>query len=325
MTVPVIPVSNGVFPRPGSRSINGILLDSYGMRAQAVSDVCFLCPPTLDGRRIYPVGVLAAFGKRRLIEVYVGSSMHKRTVLAIEFQGLERARVGTLVVSKGILWGQDITELNLSKLKEEGYPCIDGAGWRADSGRTIMKGIGDVPVQIEGSEHGTGRQVSITANLGEIVEPAQAHTIEHAIIRSLQSLGICTPKSLIECIKIETDALKASVEIGYRLRRPEVFGITDTGMCGNPLTQMAQVYMIQEIQELIEEESFDLSGLQKARNRTLSRLFSELDISMEKGLRVLQGLKTGMMHEDFSPPPSLAKAILHRFPLSPWDSKAEGA
>ena len=68
-----------------------------------------------------------------------------------------------------------------------------------------------------------------------------AHTVEHAVIRSLKRHAMVTLKTLRECMKEETDALKASLSVGYSLKMPG-FGITSSGMW-KPLTGLAHFYL----------------------------------------------------------------------------------
>ncbi|MCL4423937.1 MAG: hypothetical protein M1553_00455, partial [Firmicutes bacterium] len=147
----------------------------------------------------------------------------------------------------------------------------------------------------------------------------QAHTLEHSIIRSLQQNGICTQKTLTVSMKRETDELKQSVEMAYRYQRPEFFGVTSSGSCGNPLSNLAQFHLVGELVEKLKEGASLFESLEVARRKTLSKLSGELELSTQKGLRCLQGLKKGMFHDDTVLGKDLLRRVLGRFPFSPWD------
>ena len=181
-----------------------------------------------------------------------------------------------------------------------------------------MKAPNDLPMTIYGVEYESGNEVSLSGNVGGLLSPEQAHTIEHAIIRSLQKYAMCTPKTLAKAVLEEGRELKRSVEIGYKLRRPEVFGVTSSGACGNPLTNLAQFYLAKEMVESIDEGYSIIESMETARRKALSKLTDELELTTEIGLRALQGLKKGMLHDDSPIAQKYTKRVLRRFPPSPW-------
>ena len=165
----------------------------------------------------------------------------------------------------------------------------------------------------------TGRDVAIIGYLGKEIEPEKAHTVEHAIIRSLKNYAMCTPKTLRECMEREAEELKWSVEIGIAKKLPEVFGVTRSGFCGNPLTQMASYYLSEEFKNQIESGEGILDSLTNARSKTVSRLTKEMDISSRKGVRQLQGLKKGMFHDDTPEEMKVLRRVIMKFPANPWN------
>ena len=173
-------------------------------------------------------------------------------------------------------------------------------------------------ITIYGFDLETGKDVAIVGHLGKEIEPEKAHTVEHAIIRSLKNYAMCTPKTLRECMERETEELKWSVEIGIAKKLPEMFGVTRSGFCGNPLTQMASFYLSEELKKQITSGANIIDSLNTARNKTVSKLTKEMDISTQKGVRHLQGLKKGMFHDDTPEEMSVIKKVIQKFPANPW-------
>lgn len=322
MDIPVIPVVNGILPRPEGGRIQGIFMDPFSaslLQEAGTGGEFMMAPYAHDQNRIYPVGILARIEDMWPQEVYFPTPENRTVGLFARIQGRGRLRARSFAWGGRYIIGQSVDAINLEDLTSRGYPTISGAGWRALGGYTEMKGPHDLPVTIYGVDFENGEQVAIEGNLGGLVEPEQAHTIEHAIIRSLQQYALCTPKTLVTSIEKETDELKASIEAGMRARLPEVFGVTQSGACGNPLTNLAQVYLTQEvIQGLTRGQSLPWT-LDQARKKTLSRLTEDLRISSDPSWRVMQGLKRGMFHDDTLYTESKAKDILRRFPPEPWE------
>lgn len=343
MDLVTIPVLNGLLPRPGGGRIRGAFLDS--MSSALLLDIgpggsVFLCPYARDRRALYPAGVVGRIGKLWWQEVFVSGptgfvqsgqcgegryaggagGIRKARFLFAEISGEERAKSARFRFHPpAAVVAEDVSGLDLSELRGKGYPCIDGAGWRVMGGHTEAKGIGDIPVVIYGNDIEKGAPTQISANVGGIVGLEQAHTIEHAIIRSLSQYGLCTPRNLQVSIKMEAAELKGSLDAGFSFRMPEVFGVTSGGACGNPLTNLAHVYLTRElVKQLSRGETF-FDSVDHARNRTLSRLADELEISTSAGLRIMQGLKKGMLHEDTVPDLRRLAGVLSRFPQSPWE------
>lgn len=322
MDVPVIPVLNGILPRPEGGRIEGIFIDPFSaslLRQAGTGGEFMIAPYAQDQDRIYPVGVLARIEDMWPQEVFFPTPQDRIVGLFARIQGRGRLRVRNFTWGGRFIVGQGVELIDTENLRSRGYPTICGAGWRALGGFTEMKGSNDLPVTVYGIDFESGEQVAIEGNLGGSLEPEQAHTIEHAVIRSLQQYALCTPKTLVTSIEKETDELKASIEAGMKARLPEVFGVTQAGACGNPLTNLAQVYLTQEvIQGLTRGQSLPWT-LDKARKKTLSRLTEDLRITSDPSWRVMQGLKRGMFHDDTLYSESKAKEILKRFPTDPWE------
>ncbi len=99
---------------------------------------------------------------------------------------------------------------------------------------------------------------------------------------------------------------------------PELFGLTESGACGNPLTNAAQICMTEEFSSALEEGQSVFASVEQARRKAMSRLTTELELTMQEGLRVLQGLKKGMFHDDTPLSLDKGKKILNRFHISHW-------
>ena len=164
----------------------------------------------------------------------------------------------------------------------------------------------------------TGREISITANLGGLVTPGQAHTIEHGIIRALQQAGLCTVRTLLSAIAHETEELKWSVEAGIRFAMPEILGQTQGGACGNPMTYLAQAYFSETFLEQLEAGENAADAVARARKSAMSQVMEDLDLTGDPQLRALEGLKKGMSHGDTPLPVAVCKRVLQQFPFSPW-------
>ena len=198
------------------------------------------------------------------------------------------------------------------------YPVISGAGWMPSGGTTEFRDPSDIPVTIYGTDLEAGREVSIRANVGGLISQEQAHTVEHGLIRALRTYGLCTPRTLIDSMARETAELKTSMEFGIRLALPEMIGRTSTGACGNPMSNLAQFYLAQDFIENLSAGQNTAESLLNARRKAMSQLTGDLGLTMRPGLRVLQGLKKGMAHDDTPLKVETSKRVITRFPLDPW-------
>ncbi|MCR4399099.1 MAG: hypothetical protein NUV93_09090 [Firmicutes bacterium] len=321
MDLPVVPVANGVFPRSEGGSIRGVFLDPVTatfMQRVGTGGSCLLLPYSVERGQMYPMGVIGRLDQvwlQGIFNPYVG--VHATALLA-EVSGMGRGKAGKFTFSDGLLIARDVETVEIGALWSGGYPVIDGAGWMAVEGHTEMKGPTDLPITICGYDLENGERLELRGNVGGVVPPERAHTLEHAIIRCLREYAICTPKNLSEAMVSETEELKESLEFGFALRKPEMFGMTASGRCGNPLTNLAHFYLAKEFIENLREGRTPGDSLESARLTALSRLASDLGINTRPGLRVMQGLKRGMMHDDTRLSPSSLKRVLRRFPSSPW-------
>lgn len=185
-------------------------------------------------------------------------------------------------------------------------------------GYTEFRSKTDIPVTLYGTDLESGKEVSIKANLGGLVEQEHAHTIEHAVIRALKTYGLCTAKTLLEAMTKETAELKHSVETSIKYNLPEVLGLTASGACGNPMTSLAQFYLAQTFVSNVAAGNSLTESLTKARRATMSKLTQDLELTMQPGVRVLQGLKKGMSHDDTPLKIEICKKVIGRFPSDPW-------
>jgi hypothetical protein len=319
LQLPVLPVVNAMLPRPNGGILEGIVLDNYStmvLMRGGVGGELFLCPWDKRENKPFHVGVTARCRDLRM-QVYYDECNKEHRALHIVFEGRENAKAQTFTKQRGIVYGDKLTILDLKGMRAE-YPVLCGAGWQVMGGHTEMASPMDIRVVIYGIDYESGAQVQIGGNLGGLVSAEQAHTVEHAVIRSLGRYALCTAKTLIQSMMDETYELKQSVEWGIRHALPEAFGVTQSGACGNPLSNTAQIYMAQEFTAALEDGRSVLASIEQARQKTMSRLTGDLGITTQEGVRILQGLKKGMFHDDT--PISLGKAIkvLSRFPISPW-------
>ena len=149
-----------------------------------------------------------------------------------------------------------------------------------------------------GTDLQTGRKVSLTGNLGDLVGQDQAHTIEHAIIRALRTFGLCTAKTLISAMAREGEELQRSVETSIKYALPEALGLTATGACGNPMTNLAQLYLSTDMLDSLSAGKNLDEALYHARRKVMSQLTEDMGLTMQPGLRAAQGMKTG--HESMT-------------------------
>ncbi|NPV70962.1 MAG: hypothetical protein HPY55_10000 [Firmicutes bacterium] len=322
MDIPVVAVANGILPRADGGTVRGVFLDpsTASMMAQVgVGGTCLLLPHSIGSGEIYPVGVVSRIEQAWLRPVFNPYLNSGCTALFAEMSGRGRAKASGYRLEGSTVVAEDVEPVDLGQLWSSGYPVIDGSGWQPTGGFTEIKGACDLPITIYGFDLESSEEVEVTGNVGGLVPPEKAHTLEHAIIRCLREHALCTPKNLAGAIEAETAELKESLEIGFTLRRPEVFGLTQSGQCGNPLTNLAHFYLAREVVENLKEGQDLRDSLEAARLKALSRISGDLGLSTEPGIRVLQGLKKGMMHDDTRLTPSFLKKVLKRFPRSPWN------
>lgn len=316
----ILPVANGILPRPGGGRITGMFMVEQG--GQILADLgagqdVLACPWVQTEQSLYPVGVVCRI--MDIAENAVTNEVGQEIpVLIAILEGREHARWHTLKQAGKYLYTPDSERLDFAMLRSE-YPAISGAGWASAGGFTEFRSNDDIPVTIYGSDLQTGREVSITANLGGVVSQEQAHTIEHALIRSLQTYGLCTARTLAESLLQETNELKRSLDFSLRYTMPETLGLTASGACGNTMTNMAQMYLANDFVANLQAGKGLEESLTKARKSTMSQLTQDLGLTMHSGLRVLQGLKKGMSHDDTLHKLETYKKIIRKFPFDPWD------
>lgn len=316
----IMPVANGILPKPGGGKITGMFVMENGghiLSNLGIGRELMVCSVSADTQELYPVGVVA-----KILDLweqtYSGESGEEIPIVMAVIEGRGHARWHTLDTVGTYLISKDIELLDFKKTRKE-YPVISGAGWIPEGGYTEFRDKRDIPVTLYGIDIESGQKVSISGNLGGLVELEQAHTIEHAMIRALRVYGLCTPKTLIESIGKETDELKKSVEFSIKYTMPEALGITASGACGNPMTNLAQFYLAQNFVANVSLGKSLNESIIKARKATMSQLVQDMDITMQQGLRVLQGLKKGMSHDDTLVGMKTYKKVIGRFPFDPWE------
>ena len=318
MSIFLIPVMNGILPRPGGGRVLGGFFAETAEQALPVEpgEQVFVCPFVPASGSLYRIGVLAKIVemRRQLIEMPGNDPI---SFLAVVLEGNTHARWDSMRVAQGAVMVDGLERMDFRKRRGD-YPVVSGAGWIPQGGFTEFRSLDDIPVTLYGSDIENGMRVSLRGNLKGLVGLEAAHTVEHAMIRSLRAFGLCTAKTLQQAMREETEELTWSVEKSMRLALPEVLGATQAGACGNPMTNLAQFYMFQELSEQLKDTEGGGFALDKARRAVMSRLTSDLGLTTQPGVRALQGLKKGMMHDDSPLGLELCKKILSRFPMEPW-------
>jgi len=314
----LIPVVNGILPRPGGgRSVGGFLEGAPEQTPQLeAGENVFVCPLIPANGSLYRIGVLAKIVdiRRQMFDV---AGREPVSFLSMLIEGVTHARWDTLATERGFIMAEGLEAQNFRRIRVD-YPVVSGAGWMPQGGFTEFRSLGDIPVTLYGNDIERNAAVSLTGNLRGLVSLESAHTIEHAIIRSLRNYGLCTARTLQESMQSETQELTWSVEKSIRYALPEVLGHTQAGACGNPMTNMAHFYMFQELSEQLGQTGDVERALSQARRTVMSRLTGDLGLTTEPGQRALQGLKKGMRHDDSPLSLELCKKVLARFPLEPW-------
>lgn len=317
----IMPVANGVLPRPGGGTINGAFIMEQGghlLKEAGIGQEILICPWCVDDEQLYPVGIIARLNELSLKNVPDPEGGDPVPVMLVALEGRGHARWHRLHQQQGMLMTNAIEWLDFRATRKE-YPVISGAGWMPEGGYTEFLDESDIPVTLYGKNLESGKRVTIRGNLGGLVSQEQAHTIEHAIIRALRTFGLCTAKTLNQAMKREGEELKRSVETSIRYALPEALGLTATGACGNPMTNLAQLYLSHDVVDnLAQGRSLD-EALQQARRRTMSQLAQDIGLTMQPGIRALQGMKLGMSHDDTPLRFETAKQVIARFPMSPWE------
>lgn len=318
MSTLLIPVVNGILPKPGGGCATGGFMtgrSSPELPLEAGMKV-FVCPLAPATGALYRVGVLAALMdvQKQKLEMPGVDSVN---LISLRIEGVTHARWDTLCINQSSVYAEGLEYLDFHSMRAE-YPVISGAGWVPQGGWTEFRSLGDIPVTLYGNDVARNTRVSLEGNLKGLVSLEAAHTIEHAIIRSLRTYGLCTPRTLQHAIKEEAAELTWSVEKSMRYALPEVLGSTQAGACGNPMTNLAQFFMFQELSSHMKDDGTGLRAMEKVRRTVMSKLTGELGLTTEPGLRALQGLKRGMMHDDSPLSLELCKKVLRRFPLEPW-------
>ena len=319
MTILILPVANGVLPRPENGRISGMFVQDQGGQLLAelgVGQDILACPWIGEENTLYQIGVIC-----RILEMaeqsVQDSEGQEYKVLVAHLEGCGHARWNSLLQAGSYTLTNDMERMDF-RLSRSDYPVISGAGWMPSGGYTEFRSAMDIPVTLYGQDLQDGREISMSANLGGLVSQEQAHTVEHAIIRALRTYGLCTARTLMASMTKEMDELKHSLDFSIRHTRPEALGLTATGACGNAMTNLAQTYLADDVMaNLAAGRSLD-EAMRKARQTTMSQLTQDLGLTMQSGIRVLQGLKKGMSHDDTPLKPEICRKIIRQFPLEPW-------
>lgn len=316
----VFPVANGVLPRPQGGRITGMFMVEQGGQMLAdigVGNDIVACPWIVDEQALYAVGVVSRIADLAENKITDSAGADIPVLIAV-LEGREHVRWHNLKQTGHNVYTDELEELDWRFIRKE-YPVVSGAGWMPEGGYTEFRDRMDIPVTVYGKDLQSGQDVNITANLGGLVTQEQAHTIEHAMIRSLRTYCLCTPRTLADSIVQETDELKKSLDFSIRYSMPETLGLTASGACGNAMTNMAQIYLAHDFVQNLEAGKSLNDSLAKARKTTMSQLTQDLGLTMQSGLRVLQGLKKGMSHDDTLLRLEIYKKVIRRFPISPWE------
>jgi hypothetical protein len=316
----IMPVANGILPKPGGGEITGMFIMENGGRILSelgIGRELMVCPFSVDEQELYPVGIVVRI-RDMWEQTYPSETGGEVPVIMAVLEGRGHAKWHTLDAAGVYLVSKNVEFINLRAMRKE-YPAISGAGWIPEGGYTEFRDQRDIPVTLYGTDIESGQKVSVSGNLGGLVELEQAHTIEHAMIRALRVYGLCTPKTLIDSIGKEADELKKSVEFSIKYTMPEVLGITSSGACGNPMTNLAQFYLTQNFVDNVSMGKSLNESIINARKSTMSQLVQDMDITMLPEFRALQGMKKGMSHDDTLVGMGIYKKVIGRFPFEPWD------
>ncbi|HKM39466.1 MAG TPA: hypothetical protein VJ036_04265 [bacterium] len=315
----VLPVANGVFPRPGGM-IQGLFLDRFSVQTLnclGVEAAALLVPLAQGRKALYPAGMLVQIKDMRAGTAINPITWNTEEVLIADLSGISHARAQRFVGEGGFIVAESVEVLDLGLLRSRGEPVISGAGWQVQGGYTEPRSARDITVAVYGRDFG-GKKVQIQGQVGGMVTAEKAHTLEHAIIRALGEYGLCTAKNLAWAMQVEAAELKDSISWGLHFKLPEIFGRTRSGQCGNPMTSLAHFYLGQELSQLLNEGRTLPVALERARSRTLSRLTNDLDLGAEPEYLALRGLKIGMCHDDSSIKLGTLRRVLNAFPSDPW-------
>lgn len=320
-SIPVLPVMNGMLPRIGGM-LTGIVLEPNLIRTMlrlGTGGEVFVAPVPANSTAVYQVGVLCKIRKVYLQPIYRDSDATEIVQgVFVELEGRASAKAERYEARNQTLCVERLELLDFRSLRPA-YPVISGLGWTPLGGYTEARGKKDIEVTVYGVGSDGEEGAYISAELGGVISVEEAHTVEHAVIRSLKNYGLCSPRTLLASWREETGELKASLEAGFKFKLPELFGVTASGACGNPLTNLAQFYLTREFFSGLHDGRNIVDSLQSARLKTLSHIAADLEIPSDAGLRVLQGLKRGMQHTDEPTLEQIASKVLNRFPVSPWE------
>ncbi|MBP2645127.1 MAG: hypothetical protein H6Q75_567 [Firmicutes bacterium] len=309
----VLPVANGILPHADGGQVTGVIsVGEEKISAKPGQDVLICAWEETTG--LYPVGVFA-----RMLHIWsqpaCGPNGEELSVVMAVLEGRGYARWNSLSTYGMQIYSPDMEAMNLKALRKE-YPTVSGAGWIPNGGFTEFRDTTDISVTIYGNTF-EGKKVSIQANLGGLVSEELAHTVEHGMIRALRTYGLCTPRTLQTEMAKETAELKQSVEWSMRFAMPEMIGRTSTGACGNPMSHLAQFYLNRKLIENLTAGKSVSQSLTDARRSAMSRLTDELGLTTNNGIRVLEGLKKGMRHDDTQLKLDILKRIIIKFPFQP--------
>jgi len=300
MRAAVMPVMNSVLPRVGG-NISGIVLEPSLMRmvmSLGVGGEVFVVPVPPGTTTLFSVGMLCKIRKVYLEPIYRNAAAPELAQgVFIDLEGKQVARAASFSAYGQSMRVESLEPLDFKEMRPS-YPVLSGHGWKPLGGYTEVSSQRDIEITIYG-QSSEDEGVFISANVGGQISVEQAHTLEHAIIRSLNHYGLCSPRTLLTAWREETGELKASLSAGFKYKAPELFGLTESGACGNPLTHLAHFYMAKEFWTGVSQGKNIVESLTSARLKTLSHISQELEITSDSGLRVLQGLKRGMQHTDF--------------------------
>jgi len=279
----------------------------------------FVAPVPQGSASVYLVGVVCKVRKVYLEPIFRDAESPQAVQgLFVDLEGRQAARPAGYSLNGQSLRVDKLEALDYKEMRPD-YPVVSGLGWTPLGGYTEAKSTQDIEITIYGQGADGDEGVFISGNVGGIVSIEQAHTLEHAIIRSLKNYGLCSPRTLVTAWNEETGELKASIEAGFKFRAPELFGLTESGACGNPLTNLAHFYMAKEFWTEVAQGRNLVESLTTARLKTLSHIAEDLEITTNSGLRILQGLKRGMQHTDEPTIQQTMHKVLSQFPVSPWE------
>ncbi len=132
MSTVLVPVINGVLPRPGGGRSAGSFFETENRVKIENGMGFFVCPLVPASGTLYRVGVLAKVvdTRRQLVE---RPGQDRVPIQMVLLEGITHARWNTVQFSQGSLRVDGLESLDFRALRND-YPVVSGAGWVPQGG-----------------------------------------------------------------------------------------------------------------------------------------------------------------------------------------------